>query len=134
MNMFICSSLNNLTSYHILFTSKFTYISNFCISQVKSEPLRNSILNHPKIKSYSLVDSFFNHSSVSRIRNDGPFIFKTCDVCVNRSVNAAVYTCSLKTSFHLVNGKLLVIIVDFLPALKERCVNSNSAPSLSKDI
>src|SRR5699024_56675 len=92
MNMFICSSLNNLTSYHILFTSKFTYISNFCISQVKSEPLRNSILNHPKIKSYSLVDSFFNHSSVSRIRKDGPFIFKTCDLCVNRSVNAAVNT------------------------------------------
>src|SRR5690625_3628054 len=63
-----------------------------CISQVKSEPLRNSILNHPKIKSYSLVDSFFNHSSVSRIRKDGPFIFKTCDLCVNRSVNAAVNT------------------------------------------
>src|SRR5690625_2253110 len=67
-------------------------ILNNCISQVKSEPLRNSILNHPKIKSYSLVDSFFNHSSVSRIRKDGPFIFKTCDLCVNRSVNAAVNT------------------------------------------
>src|SRR5690625_3210648 len=65
-----------------------------CISQVKSEPLRNSILNHPKIKSYSLFDSFFNHSSVSRIRKDGPFIFKTCDLCVNRSVNAAVNTWS----------------------------------------
>src|SRR5699024_1487641 len=66
------------------FTPRNTKCRKVCISQVKSEPLRNSILNHPKIKSYSLVDSFFNHSSVSRIRKDGPFIFKTCDLCVNR--------------------------------------------------
>src|SRR5699024_2317832 len=92
MNMFICSSLNNSTSSHILFTSKFTYISNFCLSQVKREQPRYSILKHPKIKSYSLVDSFVNHSSVTRIRNNVQFIFKTYDICVNRSVNAAVNT------------------------------------------
>ena len=40
-------------------------------------------------------------------------------------------TGSVKTSPHLSKDRLVVIIVDFLPVLIDKLVNSNSAPSLS---
>jgi hypothetical protein len=43
-------------------------------------------------------------------------------------------TGSLNISPHLSNDKLVVIIVDFLPALNDRLVNSSSDPSLSKEM
>ena len=43
-------------------------------------------------------------------------------------------TGSVKTSPHLSKDRLVVIIVDFLPVLIDKLVNSNSAPSLSDDI
>ena len=43
-------------------------------------------------------------------------------------------TGSVKTSPHLSKDRLVVIIVDFLPVLIDKLVNSNSPPSLSDDI
>src|SRR5690606_17594564 len=61
-------------------------------------------------------------------------MFITCDLCVKRSVSAAVKTGSWKISCHFKNDRLLVIMVDFLPARNDRCENNNSAPSLSNEI
>ena len=47
---------------------------------------------------------------------------------------AAVITESEKISFHLSKERLVVMMVDFLPALRERWVKSSSDPSLSKEI
>ena len=47
---------------------------------------------------------------------------------------AAVITGSANISSHRSNDKLVVIIVDFLPALSERWVNKSSDPCLSKEI
>ena len=47
---------------------------------------------------------------------------------------AAVITGSKNISSHLSNDKFVVIIVDFLPALRERFVNKSSEPFLSNDI
>jgi len=47
---------------------------------------------------------------------------------------AAVITGSKNTSSHLSKDRFVVIIVDFLPALKDRLVNRSSEPSLSKDM
>ncbi|ETJ18526.1 hypothetical protein Q604_UNBC18619G0002 [human gut metagenome] len=47
---------------------------------------------------------------------------------------AAAITGSVKTSPHLSNDKLVVIIVDFLPVLIDKLVKSSSAPSLSDDM
>ncbi len=43
-------------------------------------------------------------------------------------------TGSLKISSHLSKDKFVVMIVLFLSALNERCVNNNSEPSLSKEM
>src|SRR5690606_28368664 len=80
------------------------------------------------------LSSVLSHSSVSLIRKDGPFIFKICDLWVRRSVNAVDNTGSCNISCHFINGRLLVIIVDFLPPLKESWVNTNLAPYLSNEL
>jgi len=52
-----------------------------------------------------------------RLLLEGPFMFKTCDLCVNRSVNATVKTESWKIPCHFKNDKLLVIMVGFLSSI-----------------
>ena len=55
-------------------------------------------------------------------------------LCVILSIIAVVITGSLKISSHFSKDKFVVIIVLFRSALKDKCVKSNSPPSLSKDI
>jgi hypothetical protein len=47
---------------------------------------------------------------------------------------AAVRTGSRKISSHLSKDKFVVIIVDFLSALKDKWVNKRSEPSLSNEM
>lgn len=76
----------------------------------------------------------FSHFFVSFIRYDSPFISTIYDLYVILSVIATAMTGSVKTSPHVSKDRLVIIIVDFLPVLIDKLVNSNSAPSLSDDI
>lgn len=88
-------------------------------------------------KSTGSTSSYFfcsNQAFVSFIRYDPPFMLTMYDGCVKRSIIVAVITGSRKISPHRSKDKLVVMIVDFRPARRERWVNNNSEPSLSKEM
>jgi transposase len=76
---------------------------------------------------------FFISALVSLNLKDSPFMLMIYALWVSLSTNAEVRTGSPNNSLHRSKDKFVVIIVDFLPALNERCVKSISAPCLSKE-
>ena len=74
------------------------------------------------------------HCSVAFRRYDGPFISIMNDLNVSLSTMAAAIILLVKISSHLSKPRLVVMMVDFMPALNDMWLNRCSAATLSSDL